>query len=135
MTKKWDEDFLKKLLEIPNLVFWLPERRALVSTNFSSEALSEKDIFAVAKYGEKSIAVTLQRACIWAKKARGGCLFCAIASQFGKDFHCAIHSDFFIKDLCDFLKNNPEIKFLWVGGFPYKYASSDYFKFNSKYLN
>ena len=112
MTKKWDEDFLKKLLEIPNLVFWLPERRALVSTNFSSEALSEKDIFAFAKYGEKSIAVTLQRACIWAKKARGGCLFCAIASQFGKDFHCAIYSDFFIKDLCDFLKNNPEIKYV-----------------------
>jgi len=112
MTKKWDEGFLKKLLEIPNLVFWLPERRALVSTNFSSEALSEKDIFAFAKYGEKSIAVTLQRACIWAKKARGGCLFCAIASQFGKDFHCAVHSDFFIKDLCDFLKNNPEIKYV-----------------------
>ena len=112
MSKKWDKDFLKKLLEIPNLVFWLPERRALVSTNFSSEPLSEKDIFAYVKYGEKSVAVTFQRACIWAKKSRGGCLFCAIASQFGKDFHCAVHSDLFVKDLSDFIKNNPEIQYI-----------------------
>ena len=55
------------------------------------------------KYGEKTIAITLQRACIWAKKSRGGCLFCAIASQFGKDFHCAVQSDFFIEDLYEFL--------------------------------
>ena len=64
------------------------------------------------KYGEKSVAVTLQRACIWAKKAHGGCLFCAIASQFGKDFHSAVHSSFFVKDLGDFLKNNPEIQYV-----------------------
>ena len=112
MTQKWDKGFVNQLLEIPNLVFWLPERKALVSTHFSSEGLSEKDIFALARYGKKSVAVTLQRACIWAKKARGGCLFCAIASQFGKDFHCAVQSDFFVKDLSDFLKNNPKIKYV-----------------------
>jgi radical SAM superfamily enzyme YgiQ (UPF0313 family) len=112
MTKKWDKDFLKELFEIPNLVFWLPARKALVSTYFSSEDLSEKDIFAYVKYGEKSVAVTFQRACIWAKKARGGCLFCAIASQFGTDFHCAVHSSFFVKNLGDYLKNNPEIKYV-----------------------
>lgn len=112
LTKPWDKDFLRKLFEIPNIVFWLPERKALVSTYFSSEGLSEKDIFAYVKYGEKSVAVTLQRACIWAKKSRGGCLFCAIASQFGKDFHCAVHSGFFVQDLGDFLKNNPEIKYV-----------------------
>jgi glycosyltransferase involved in cell wall biosynthesis len=40
------------------------------------------------------------------------------------------------KGIYDFLKvaqNNPEIKFLWVGGFPYKYASSDYFKLKKIY--
>jgi hypothetical protein len=112
MTKTWDKDFLKELFEIPNIVFWLPERKALVSTCFSSEGLSERDIFAYVKYGEKSVAITLQRACIWAKKARGGCLFCAIASQFGKDFHSAVNSSFFVKGLGDFLKNNPEIKYV-----------------------
>lgn len=112
MTKPWDKDFLKELFEIPNIVFWLPERKALVSTGFSSEDLSEKDIFAYVKYGEKSVAITLQRACIWAKKAHGGCLFCAIASQFGKDFHSAVHSSFFVKELGDFLKNNPEIQYV-----------------------
>ena len=112
MTRKWDKDFLKKLLEVPNIVFWLPERKVLVSTEFSSEDLPERDIFSYVRYGEKTIAVTLQRACIWAKKSRGGCLFCAIASQFGKDFHCAVQSNFFIKDLSEFLKNNPEIKYV-----------------------
>jgi len=112
MTKTWNKDFLKELFDIPNIVFWLPERKALISTNFSSEDISEKDIFTYVKYGEKSIALTFQRACVWAKKARGGCLFCAIASQFGKDFHCAVHSNFFIKDLSKFLKNNPEIKYV-----------------------
>ena len=71
LKKKWDKDFIKKLLEIPNIVFWLPDRKALVSTDFSSEGLSERDIFAYVKYGEKSIAVTLQRACIWAKNRVG----------------------------------------------------------------
>lgn len=114
LKKKWDKDFIKKLLEIPNIVFWLPDRKALVSTDFSSEGLSERDIFAYVKYGEKSIAVTLQRACIWAKKSRGGCLFCAIASQFGKDFHCAVQSNFFVKDLGNFLKQYPEIIYVDV---------------------
>ncbi|MCG2775711.1 MAG: cobalamin B12-binding domain-containing protein, partial [Desulfobacterales bacterium] len=75
MTRKWDKDLLKQLLEIPNIVFWLPDKRALFSTEFSSENLTDKDIFTFVKYGEKSIAVTLQRACIWAKKSKGGCLF------------------------------------------------------------
>ncbi|UCF84743.1 MAG: hypothetical protein JSV50_03690 [Desulfobacteraceae bacterium] len=110
MTKQCDKDLLKKLLEIPNIVFWLPDKRALFSTEFSSENLIDKDIFTFVKYGEKSIAVTLQRACIWAKKSKGGCLFCAIASQFGNDFHCAVQSDFFIEELSEFLKMNPEIK-------------------------
>lgn len=114
MTNKWGKDFINRLFEIPNLIFWLPDRKALVSTSFSSESLKEKDIFAFAKYGKKSIAVTLQRACIWAKKAKGGCLFCAIASQFGKDFHCAVQGDFFVKPLRDFLKNNPEIEYVDV---------------------
>ncbi len=114
LKKTWDKDFIKKLLEIPNIVFWLPDRKALVSTDFSSEGLSERDIFAYVKYGEKSIAVTLQRACIWAKKSRGGCLFCAIASQFGKDFHCAVQSNFFVKDLGNFLKQHPEIIYVDV---------------------
>jgi hypothetical protein len=46
MTSKWDKDFINKLFEIPNLIFWLPDRKALVSTPFSSENLKEKDIFA-----------------------------------------------------------------------------------------
>ena len=40
------------------------------------------------------------------------------------------------KGIYDFIKvaqNNPDIKFLWVGGFPYKYASSDYFKLKKIY--
>jgi hypothetical protein len=110
LTKNWDRAFLGKLLEIPNIIFWLPERKALVSTQFSSEELSEREIFSYVRYGEKTIAVTLQRACIWAKKSGGGCLFCAIATQFGKDFHCAVQSDFFVEELSEFLKKNPEIK-------------------------
>ena len=112
ITKEWDRDFLKKLLGIPNIVFWLPEKRALVSTMFSSEDLTERDIFSFVRYGEKTIAITLQRACAWAKKSRGGCLFCSIASQFGNDFHCAVQSDFFIWELSAFLRDNPEIEYL-----------------------
>jgi radical SAM superfamily enzyme YgiQ (UPF0313 family) len=108
----WSRDFLKTLLKIPNMVFWLPKRKALMGTEFSSEDLSERDIFSHVKYGDKSIAITLQRACIWAKKSQGGCLFCAIASQFGKDFHCAVQSNFFVKDLSAFLKRNPQIKYV-----------------------
>ncbi|MBW2471969.1 MAG: hypothetical protein JRE18_07820 [Deltaproteobacteria bacterium] len=108
----WDRYFLKQLLEIPNIVFWLPQRKALIATEFSAEELSEKDIFSYVKYGEKSIAVTLQRACIWAKKSRGGCLFCAIASQFGDHFHCAVQSDFFVEDLSRFLNQNPRVKYV-----------------------
>ena len=33
-----------------------------------------------------------------------------------------------IYDFIEVAKKNPDIKFLWVGGFPYKYASSEYFK-------
>ncbi len=110
MNKTWDKTFLRKLLEIPNITFWFPVRKALISTEFSSEVLSEEDIFSYVPYGEKTIAVTFQRACIWAKKSRGGCLFCAIASQFGKDFHCAVQSDFFVETLSGYLKNNPAIK-------------------------
>lgn len=112
IRKKWDRDFLKKLLEIPNIVFWLPEKKALVSTGFSAEDLSERDIFSFVRYGQKTIAITLQRACIWAKKSRGGCLFCSIASQFGNDFHCAISSDFFVEELSVFLKDNREVKYV-----------------------
>ena len=112
IRKKWDKDFLKKLLEIPNIVFWLPEKKALVSTGFSAEDLSERDIFSFVRYGQKTIAITLQRACIWAKKSRGGCLFCSIASQFGNDFHCAISSDFFVEELSVFLKDNREVKYV-----------------------
>ena len=108
----WDRDFLNQLLEIPNIVFWLPQRKALIATEFSAEDLSEKDIFSYVKYGEKSIAVTLQRACIWAKKSRGGCLFCAIASQFGDHFHCAVQSDFFVEDLIRLLNENPRVKYV-----------------------
>ena len=81
-----------------------------MATAFSSEELSEKEIFSHVRYGEKTVAVTLQRACIWAKKSGGGCLFCAIATQFGKDFHCAVQSDFFVEELSQFLKDNPEIR-------------------------
>ena len=114
ITKEWDKDFLKKLLEIPNIVFWLPEKRALVSTGFSAQDLSERDIFSFVRYGQKTIAITLQRACAWAKKSRGGCLFCAIASQFGNDFHCAVQSGFFVGELSAFLRDNPDIKYLDV---------------------
>lgn len=112
IIKEWDKAFLKKLLEIPNIVFWLPEKRALVSTAFSAEDLSERDIFSFVRYGQKTIAITLQRACAWAKKSRGGCLFCSIAGQFGNDFHCAVQSDFFVGELGAFLRDNPEIKYL-----------------------
>lgn len=112
LNKKWDKDFIKNLLKIPNIVFWLPERNALIGTRFSSDSLSERDIFAHVRYGEKSVAITLQRACVWTKKSGGGCLFCAIASQFGKDFHCAVQSDFFINDLYEYLKDNREIKYI-----------------------
>ncbi|MGD9056026.1 MAG: hypothetical protein PVJ41_08030 [Desulfobacterales bacterium] len=112
LANNWDRNFLKQLLEIPNIVFWLPQRKAVVATDFNAEDLSEKDIFSYVKYGEKSIAVTLQRACVWAKKSRGGCLFCAIASQFGAHFHCAVQSDFFVEELSVFLKQNPQIKYV-----------------------
>jgi radical SAM superfamily enzyme YgiQ (UPF0313 family) len=112
LAADWDRDFLKQLLEIQNIVFWLPQRKALVATDFSAEDLSERDIFSYVKYGEKSIAVTLQRACIWAKKSRGGCLFCAIASQFGDHFHCAVQSDFFVEELSLFLHKNPGLKYV-----------------------
>lgn len=112
MTKTWDNDYVQKILDIPNIVFWLPKRKALFATKFSSENLSEKDIFSYVKYGEKSVAITLQRACVWAKKSHGGCLFCAIASQFGQDFHCAVDSDFFIEELRIFLESNPQIEYI-----------------------
>lgn len=110
MTKDWDKDLLQAFLEVQNIVFWLPGRDALISTAFSPQDLSERDIFSYVRYGEKTIAITLQRACVWAKKSRGGCLFCAIAGQFGNDFHCAVQSDFFVKELGEFLTNNPEIR-------------------------
>ena len=110
LNKDWDRDFLKKLLEIPNIVFWIPGRKALISTLFSSAELSEKEIFSYVQYGEKTLALTLQRACIWAKKSGGGCLFCAIATQFGKNFHCAVQSDFFVEALSEFLRKHPQIE-------------------------
>ena len=110
LTNSWGRDFLEQLLEIPNIVFWLPQRKAVIATDFSAEDLSERDIFSYVKYGEKSLALTLQRACVWAKKSRGGCLFCAIASQFGDDFHCAVQSDFFIEDLAKFLDTHSQIQ-------------------------
>ncbi len=115
MQRNWDRPFIQKLLSIPNLAFWLPNRRALMSTPFSSNSLKEKDIFSFVRLGEKTIALTLQRACVWAKKSKGGCLFCAIASQFGKDFHCAVQTDYFVPELVQFLKENPDIRFvdLW----------------------
>lgn len=112
LTNSWERDFLEQLLEIPNIVFWLPQRKALIATDFSAEDLSERDIFSYVKYGEKSLALTLQRACVWAKKSRGGCLFCAIASQFGDDFHCAVQSDFFIEDLGKFLNQHSQIQYV-----------------------
>ncbi len=110
LNENWDRDFLKRLLEIPNIIFWLPGRKALISTALSSEQLSEREIFSYVQYGEKTIALTLQRACIWAKKSGGGCLFCAIATQFGKDFHCAVQSDFFVEALNEYLKKHPQIE-------------------------
>jgi len=112
MTGSWDKHFLYALLDIPSLVFWLPERQALMSTPFSAAPLSEQNIFAQVILGEKTIAITLQRACIWAQKSQGGCLFCAIASQFGKNFHCAVQSDGFVAEMLELLKNNPEIQFV-----------------------
>lgn len=112
LTNSWERDFLEQLLEIPNIVFWLPQRKAVIATDFSAEDLSERDIFSYVKYGEKSLALTLQRACVWAKKSRGGCLFCAIASQFGDDFHCAVQSDFFIEDLGKFLNQHSQIQYV-----------------------
>jgi|GEM_PF-1229279 len=111
-TKKWNRAFITAFLQIPNLVFWMPDRRALFSTPFSSDPLQERDIFACVKYGEKSIAITLQRACIWTKKSGGGCLFCSIASQFGKDFHCAVENDFFIQELAEMLQKDPSIQYV-----------------------
>ncbi|MBW2439671.1 MAG: hypothetical protein JRH12_04295 [Deltaproteobacteria bacterium] len=112
LTTNWDRDFLKQLLTIPNIVFWLPPRKAVIATDFSAEDLSDRDIFAWVKYGAKSVAVTFQRACIWAKKSRGGCLFCAIASQFGDHFHCAVQGDFFVEDLVGALNKYPGIKYV-----------------------
>jgi len=115
LQRKWDKAFLQALLAIPGLVFWIPGRKALISTPAASRELTGKEIFSYVKYGEKSLALSLQRACVWAKKSGGGCLFCAIASQFGKDFHCAVQDDAFVEELADFLKNNKEIEFvdLW----------------------
>ncbi len=114
MTRKWDRVYLSKLLSIPNLAFWLPKRAALVSTPFLSVPLKEKDIFTFVRLGEKTIAITLQRACIWAKKSKGGCLFCAIASQFGKNFHCAVQGDDFVNELAQILIDNPAVEFVDV---------------------
>ena len=112
MTMTWDKGYLQKILSIPNIVFWLPIRKALFATKFLAENLSEKDIFSYVKYGEKSVAIALQRACVWAKKSRGGCLFCAIASQFGQDFHCVVNSDFFLEELRTFLTHHPQIQYI-----------------------
>jgi len=114
MQRNWDRPFIEKLLTIPNLAFWLPNRQALLSTPFSSEPLKEKDIFSYVRLGEKTIAITLQRACVWAKKSKGGCLFCAIASQFGNNFHCAVQTDSFVHELAQLLENNPSIEFVDV---------------------
>jgi glycosyltransferase involved in cell wall biosynthesis len=38
-----------------------------------------------------------------------------------------------IYDFIEVAKKNPDYKFFWVGGFPYKYASSDYFKLRKIY--
>jgi hypothetical protein len=112
MNQKWDRNLIMKFLAIPNLVFWLPGKKALISTERSPAAIQEKDIFSYVRYGDKTIAITLQRACVWAKKSHGGCLFCAIASQFGKNFHCAVQSDHFVEELSEYLKNNPEVQYV-----------------------
>lgn len=112
MARKWDRNFLVALLDIPNIVFWLPEREALIATEFSSNNLSERDTFLYVKYGESSVAMTFQRGCVWAKKSKGGCLFCAIASQFGNEFHCAVKSGFFTEEMSTFLQKNSQIKYI-----------------------
>jgi radical SAM superfamily enzyme YgiQ (UPF0313 family) len=109
MISSWTKPFFQKLLDIPNIIFWTPMRKALISTPSREARLTETDIFACVKYGEHSAAITFQRACIWCKKSRGGCLFCAIASQFGDDFHCAIESDSFEREYQDFLRAHPDI--------------------------
>jgi hypothetical protein len=112
MTHKWDRNLIMKFLEIPNLVFWLPGKEALIATEFFPSELKEKDIFSYVRYGDKTVAITFQRACVWAKKSQGGCLFCAIASQFGKNFHCAVQSDYFVEELSEYLNNNPEVQYV-----------------------
>lgn len=114
MKRSWDRNFVQQLLAIPNLVFWLPDRKALTATVFSADPPAEEDIFAFVKYGEASLAVTLQRACVWTKKSSGGCLFCAIASQFGQNFHAAVDSGFFVEKLGAYLISHPEIKYIDV---------------------
>lgn len=109
MLRPWASNFVKKLLDIPNLVFWVPVRSALIATRSAFQVLSEEEIFTVVKYGKKSAAVTFQRACFWAKKSCGGCLFCAIAAQFGDSFHCAVETDFFAQKLIAFLESNETI--------------------------
>ena len=110
MGADWDKHFLLNILNIPNLVFRLPKRKAIYSTIFSSKSIPEKEIFLSVKYGEESIAITFQRACIWSKKSRGGCLFCAIAKQFGHHFHCAIEGNFFEKELTERIKKIKDSK-------------------------
>jgi hypothetical protein len=114
LHNSWDKALMQELLAVPNLVFWVPGRKALISTPASTRELTGTEIFSYVKYGEKSLAMSLQRACAWAKKSGGGCLFCAIASQFGKDFHCAVQGDFFVEELACFLKENKEIEFVDV---------------------
>ncbi|MEW5908538.1 MAG: hypothetical protein AB1659_01905 [Thermodesulfobacteriota bacterium] len=109
MTSPWTRSFFQRLLDIPNLAFWIPGRRALVSTCSRAIRLPEKDIFLCVKYGEHSGAITFQRACIWSKKSRGGCLFCAIAGQFGEHFHAAVETDSFEEEYLEFLRKNPDI--------------------------
>jgi hypothetical protein len=112
LYRRWDKALIQELLTVPNLVFWVPGRKAIISTPPSFGELTGREIFSYVKYGEKSVAMSLQRACVWAKKSGGGCLFCAIASQFGKDFHCAVEGDFFVEELANFLKDNKEIEFI-----------------------
>lgn len=38
-----------------------------------------------------------------------------------------------VYDFIEVARNNSDIKFIWVGGFPYKYASYDYFKLKKIY--
>jgi len=110
LSRPWTSDFIHRLLDIPNLVFWVPDRSAIMATATASPDLSEDAIFSVVQYGEKSAAVTFQRACVWAKQSQGGCLFCAIAAQFGKDFHCAVKTHRFMDPLVHFLKTHPQIQ-------------------------